>query len=330
MNNFLQKLSQLMAQAIVDRASSSSSTKWRFILSTKIAKYTRSLLVKYKDPLIKFKIQGIELQANLSHELPFILNYYPYYSSNLGRVSSYISTKYSDLKIIDVGANIGDSVAILRSYVDSSILCVEAHPLFLELLIKNTNQFKDISIAVSYLGDRSETCSMQFEDLGGTAHLSVTTNLINPNQNQVSIITLDDLLGNYPSFLKTKMMKIDTDGFDGKIIRGSKKILQCSKPVVFFEYDPYFLNQQGDDGISIFHTLKEIGYAGVIIYDNFGRLLLTLPSIDFDRLQEIHSYFSNRNSHLYCDICIFHAEDQDLYEVTRKKELVFFQKSIHV
>ena len=321
MNSLVRKI----AQIIVDRESADRPVTVWSQYEAKILKKTKKLLINYQDPLISFKLQSSKINAHLSHQLPFILKHHPYYSSNLGRVASYVSQKYSHSKIIDIGANIGDSVAILRGYVSSPILCVEGHPPFLELLVKNTAQFQDVAIAVNYLGDTTESLPMQLEGIGGTAHLSSTVNAFHTkSSDQLSIVTLDHLLATHSEFLDSKLIKIDTDGFDGKIIRGAQGILQRSKPVIFFEYDPHFLTQQGDDGLSIFRMLQTIGYSGVIIYDNVGKLLLTLPKIDLDRLQEIHSYFSNRNSYLYCDICIFHSDDQDLYTKARQSELEFF------
>ncbi len=321
MNKFLQKI----AQAIVDHESSDPPVKFLYQYQARILKKIRKFLIHYNDPLINFNLRNIKIKAHLSHELPFILKNHPYYSSNLGRISSYVKYKYNNLNVIDIGANIGDSVAILREYVDSPILCIEGFQPFLELLVENTTQFRNISIAVSYVGDKTEVLPMQLEGTGGTAHLLSTVNMSYYAKScALPILTLDDLLLTYSDFLDTKLIKIDTDGFDGKIIRGSEGVLQKSKPAIFFEYDPYFLSQQGDDGLSIFRMLQRLGYEGIIIYDNVGKLLLTLPKIDLDRLQEIHTYFSNRNSHLYCDICVFHSEDQDLYDRTRQSELEFF------
>ena len=321
MNKFLQKI----AQVVVDRESSDPPVKFLYQYQAKILKKIRRFLIHHNDPLINFNLRNIDIKAHPYHELPFILKYYPYYYSNLGRISSYIKQKYNNLKVIDIGANIGDSVAILRGYIDSPILCVESFQPFLELLAENTAQFHNISIAISYVGDKTEVLPMHLEGTGGTAHLSSTVDTsCYAKGDQFSILTLDDLLATYSNFLDAKLIKIDTDGFDGKIIRGSEGILQRSKPAIFFEYDPYFLSQQGDDGLSIFRMLQRLGYAGIIIYDNFKKLLLTLPKIDLDRLQKIYTYFSNRNSHLYCDIRVFHSEDQDLYYETRKSELEFF------
>jgi hypothetical protein len=121
------------------------------------------------------------------------------------------------------------------------------------------------------------------------------------------------------------MIKIDTDGFDCKILRGAADFLKTAQPVVFFEYDPFLLAEQGDDGISIFNDFRQYNYKKMLIYDNVGDLMVTTDVDNSSLIQEIHLYFSGRWSHQYCDICVFHAEDSDLFETVRQQEIQFFE-----
>ncbi len=130
----------------------------------------------------------------------------------------------------------------------------------------------------------------------------------------------------YPQFIHTKMIKIDTDGYDLIILRGALKYLETSKPVLFFEYDPYFLQQQDDNGLSIFPILQKIGYQDIIIYDNIGALLLSCNVSDNKILEEIHAYYSGRGGKMYCDLCVFHKEDKDVFEFSRIEELNYFRR----
>ena len=65
-------------------------------------------------------------------------------------------------------------------------------------------------------------------------------------------------------------MKIDTDGFDFKVIRGTLLCLQKQHPLLYFEWDKEFLEEQGEDNLSIFPLLFEFGYTKCILFDNFG------------------------------------------------------------
>jgi FkbM family methyltransferase len=283
----------------------------------------KNFLVEHGDPLVTHNIHGYDLELPLSHKLPEILEQWPHYSSNLGRLANCVYQKYPSMTLIDIGANIGDSIAILRELSEFPILCIDGDRDFLEILRRNVKNFSDVDVAPFFIGDEEIFVSAKSSGFGGTAHLTYLDE--SSNLEKIEIKTLDGILEQYPRFSKSKMVKIDTDGFDCKIIRGSIDFLKISKPVIFFEYDPFFLAAQGDDGLSVFPLLMEYGYSGVIIYDNYGDLVVCMPEIDQDRLEELHLYFSGRKSQQYYDICVFHSEDQDIFNQARMSEMEFIR-----
>jgi hypothetical protein len=42
-----------------------------------------------------------------------------------------------------------------------------------------------------------------------------------------------------PILVNSKMLKIDTDGFDTLILKSAVDFLKRAKPIIFFEYDPF-------------------------------------------------------------------------------------------
>lgn len=278
-------------------------------------------IIKLSDPLISYRIAGFDLLLPFSHQLPFILKTYPLYSSNLARLAKYVKQKYEHLKFIDVGANIGDSIALLRKEAEFSILCIEGDEQFLSVLEKNATLFSEVHIVQAYLGESSNSIRGTAIKQGGTAHLSENR----VGDNIIEVKKLSDVLKDYPSFCQSKMIKVDTDGFDCKILRGAADFLKSAKPIIFFEYDPFFLAKQGDDGTSIFNDLSSYDYKNLLIYDNFGDLMLSVNINNYRLLEELHLYFSGRLGQRYCDICVFHSEDNDLFEIAREREIRFFE-----
>jgi FkbM family methyltransferase len=277
---------------------------------------------------VTHNIHGYDLEFPPSHALPGILERWPHYSSNLGRIAQIVHQKYADLKFIDIGANVGDSVAILRRLSHYPILCIEGDQAFLEVLSHNARKFDAVTIAPCYVGEQDSVIMAKSTGLAGTAHLASAATLAATDDTaieRIEVKKLSSILDQHPEFSQPKMIKTDTDGFDAKILRGAVDVLTTAKPVVFFEYDPFFLAQQNDHGIPMFSLLADQGYSGLIIYDNFGDLLLCLPTIEIARIEELDLYFSGRRSLQYCDICAFHREDQDLFEQTRHLELAFFR-----
>jgi FkbM family methyltransferase len=259
-----------------------------------------------------------------SHNLPFYIRSYPDYSSNLGRIAKLVNEKYNDLSIIDIGANVGDSVAIVKTEVDCPILCIEGNEYFFRLCEKNTVFFSNVSLENAYIGNKTEHAALKIKDCGGTSHICKDEN--KDKLNEIDIKTLADVLKKHSVYLKSKLLKIDTDGFDCIILRGSIDYLLIAKPIVFFEYDPFFLSKQNDDGKSIFTMLSSIGYKVALIYDNFGDYILSVDLTNLYLLEDLHNYISNRGGRYYYDICVFHQEDADLFEKIRLSEIQFFKK----
>src|SRR3990172_284259 len=128
-------------------------------------------------------------------------------------------------------------------------------------------------------------------------------------------------------FSDSKFIKIDTDGFDCSIIRSEIEFIKKHKPVIFFEYDPYFLSNIDDDGVSVFNTLYKAGYSKMIIYENTGEYLLSVELNQEQIIEDIHMFYSSRKGEKYCDICVFHKEDDDIWSLIRGKELEFFSEN---
>jgi hypothetical protein len=152
----------------------------------------------------------------------------------------------------------------------------------------------------------------------GTGKLNSATDKI------VQVQKLDDFFVQN-NITDVKLLKIDTDGFDLKILRGGFKAIKESYPVLFFEYDANYLQEHLEDGISIFKSLSEIGYKRVLFYDNFGKLLISLNTADSEPIQQLHAYIKNgEGSFHYFDVCVCHEEDDDLANYIIQKELAFF------
>jgi hypothetical protein len=65
-------------------------------------------------------------------------------------------------------------------------------------------------------------------------------------------------------------LKIDTDGYDGKILKGAKSTLKKFHPVVIFEWHPILCDQAGTDCKEPFKILSDMGYTTFIWYTKKG------------------------------------------------------------
>lgn len=264
--------------------------------------FLRLMYLKIADPIIQWNYHGQVIGLNLSHDLPFNLKQYPTYSQNLGQVASIIAQKYPSFSVIDVGANVGDSAAIVQHRVKSPVLCIEGNPKFLPLLRKNSEHLFQISIEASFVGEN--ITKVKPVNQLGTAYLE-------EDANGLSIATISSVIEKHPAFANAKLLKIDTDGFDNKIIRGAAQFLKQSKASIFFEYDPFYLAKQHEMGTDIFDFLVDLGYHKWVVFDNFGRYLMTLTQNDKHLFVNLHQYF-NQNGTVYMDLWVIHEQDSML------------------
>ena len=90
-----------------------------------------------KDEDLLLQVGRFELVLPPGHLAPTYRNIYKLYDFNLGEIASLVVRKYRDATAIDIGANVGDTAAVLCRDHDVPVLCVEGHPAFLRYLKKN-------------------------------------------------------------------------------------------------------------------------------------------------------------------------------------------------
>jgi len=274
----------------------------------------RHLRLFVSDPLVNFPLGAYNFRLPLSHELPFYRRKFPHYASNLGKVSFHARCKYPDLTMIDVGANIGDSVAIVHSYSDHPVLCLEGEPRFFRLLKENTRNLPAVEIEQTFIGAPGDHVGSVDVRLGNAQVR------LGPTPGQTSICTLSEVLARHPRFASVKLLKIDAEGFDCRIIAAETKLLTASKPILFFEYYPRCSELVGQEAFPVFATLSSLGYSTILIYQNLGSYFMSLALDQVEALQDLHQFIADQGG--FCDVVAFHNEDLEIAIKVRAAEYV--------
>ena len=277
-------------------------------------------ITKNKSEALKqARIGHYELIAPSEHPIEYHLRDNKYYCLNLSRIAKYIEQKYQLYTIIDIGANIGDTIALFRTAnVNQQIFAVEGEPFYFDLLKRNVSQFTNVKIFEAFLGEKTQMEELSIEAIKGTAKLNTAKSKL------TQIIKLDDFISEH-RIDNVKLLKIDTDGFDLKILRGGLEFIKISKPILFFEYDASYLEEHGENGVSIFENLHDLGYQKVLYYDNYGKFLISISIDDTVSINQLYAYIRNgEGAFEYYDLCIFHKDDSELAGVVIKNEMDFF------
>ena len=273
----------------------------------------------------RYKIGCYSILLPIDHRLDHYQATWHRYDTALGYISQAVFDKYPESSAIDIGANVGDSAALIRSGRAVPVLCVEGSPEFVECLRRNALQIGDIEIDECFVGSDGET--IQFDQTlnhGGTA--SIVNALTSSKGERVAMKSLNTIIQDHSRFKDAKLLKIDTDGFDFSIINASADIISASRPVLYFEYDLTFKPNAEAEAIEAIKTLLKIGYEHFLIYDNFGNYLISLSNRDHEKFVDLNSYLiSNRRRSgtpavYYFDVCAFTNDDSDLFETIRNRE----------
>lgn len=267
-------------------------------------------------------------------KLRYVYGLFPEYNSELTRVARPVHAKYPDMIAVDVGAHIGDTAARIREACPASIVCVEGDLTLLDTLRRNADQLGGLTIRTEYLSDRTETCAVKVTQKGSNSTL--VPSVEGPGTESVRFTTLDELL-NDADRRRVKLLKIDTEGFDGKVLRGGPRLLAESRPIILFEINRENLGALGEDGLATLNLLKGFGYSHVLIWDGFARFLLATTLDQTDLIRDLLEYTDFRETRLfritYLDICVFHPDDADLaaqcVELERRHRRTTDQIDIH-
>jgi len=283
----------------------------------------RKIILKYRDPLVKIKVGNHSLLMNLSHQLPLYIASYPYYDTALPRICAFIKERLGYLTLIDVGANIGDTVSLVSQKVSGKFLCIEADNNFFSLLTKNTAniQIAEKIVCLKLLcSDSKGESHASIISSRGTAHIARGNE---PNGKLLQESSIDHLIAENVDFEKCNIIKIDTDGYDYKVLRGSDILLNRAHPVIFFELMPKFLLKIGEDPMSIFDYLARRGYQNVLFYDNTGIPVIKINISEREYISQLINYEKNKNS--LFDVLSFHDSMKEDFDLFYEREMAIFK-----
>jgi FkbM family methyltransferase len=252
-----------------------------------------------------------------------ISNHYslhPNYSSQIGRLVSLLKKKYPDLAALDIGANVGDTVCIIKSAEDIYTLSIEGDESTFRFLEKNLAQFSNASAHKMFLGEKTGAIAASFDKSGWN-----TT--IKPEHagkgTAINIVSLDDFLQNIPDTGNFKLLKVDTEGFDCSILRGAKQFIANTSPVIAFEYNRGNMDLINETGIDTLWMLEDFGYSEIIFHDFAGKLICATHLSEHSLIKDLHDYADGVRSPIcYYDITVFHSNDRDLAVAFAEKERV--------
>jgi len=258
----------------------------------------------FKSP-VSTRIHGRKVIVNSG-------NTYPIYSRRFLELNNPLielvyqcySFRKEPVTVIDVGSAIGDTILLLYSNCPNMIsdfYCIDGDPEFYEYLKFNLRHLKEGKLIFALLSS-AETYEKELVRIHtGTASAQ--------GEKEVVASTLDSIVEKLNP-LQIDVLKTDVDGFDGKVLKGAKKIVNRYQPAVIFEWHPILCKQTGNNWLDHFEILDNLGYDNFLWFTKYGSFNHFMRNIDrkgIDLMAEL-CLKSKTNYDLHYDIIALHRD----------------------
>lgn len=232
-------------------------------------------------------LHGRKAFINFGNPYPIVIRDVPKYNAPLVElVAQTFRQRRRPLYMIDIGAGIGDSVLLLMQRCPDAVerfLCFEGEAGFFALLRANLGHVPSVQMTFCILSDGSGLePALTRAQHAGTATAKGET--------RVPARTLDQVLADDLPLDHIDIFKVDTDGYDGKVLAGSSKTLQRYRPMVIFEWHPVACAAVGVDPHLTFLTLAAGGYGPYVFFDKFGNFSHFMNGYDHHEVQSLAEF----------------------------------------
>ena len=210
----------------------------------------------------RYSIAGFE-------QLALVPKKYPNYDRFLPVLAPHLRQGW----IVDVGANVGDTLYGLLAAKDCSFLCIEPEPEYFRLLEENVASLpeelkKKIRTRKCIVTNEAKALSLQAAS--GTAKI-IEGSAAGGSWEQRS---LDELMAEYGiSPEQCRLVKIDVDGHDDKCLISGMGFFKTANPIIMWESE-INTHEQLLSYHRCYFLLNKFGYHSFYLFDNTGHFIM--------------------------------------------------------
>lgn len=257
---------------------------------------------------VQIQLGRYSLAINTRNPLSIYYDRYPDYNRELGPLAAALNAKYPGAGVIDIGANVGDTAALIKNAADVPIVCIEGDAYVFGFLERNIAQFRDVRAFRQFLGDKDEVIPARREK----DHWNTTIIPDAGGSEKLELLRLDTFLERQKLSGSFKLLKTDTEGFDVKILRGASKLLDRDNPVINLEYNRHNMDAIGEKGIDTLFWLRDKGYEDVLVYEDSSRFICSARLSDTLMIEQLHRWVGDSREVNYLDLTLMHRDDGDV------------------
>ncbi|OGD89366.1 hypothetical protein A3D81_00570 [Candidatus Curtissbacteria bacterium RIFCSPHIGHO2_02_FULL_40_17] len=169
------------------------------------------------------------------------------------------------MTVVDIGANIGLYTLISAKKVGTTgkVYSFEPERINYGLLLENIklNKLRNVFPYQMAVADKTEKRFLAISkfNLGGHSLSQGNVQYIKGRQ-KTSVVSLDYFFNKVEKIQMLNVIKMDTQGAEGLIMEGAKRVLRRFHPKIFMEFWPGGLRNMGTDPVLLLKTLKSFGY----------------------------------------------------------------------
>jgi FkbM family methyltransferase len=233
------------------------------------------------------------------HTLVPILAEHPNFNRPLALAAEVLMPSGRPLAVIDVGANIGETVAVIEQANAGrcAYLCIEPEPDLAEMCRRNFADVDRLLVVEQVVGDR-EDLTVVLED-NGRANPSVRSGA---GAKARQIHTLDKVAAAFTENHGVDLIKTDTEGYDFSVLRSAAGLLRQYSPALYFEWYPELLLNSGESPGAIFSFLRGFGYHQWVVFAATGELYFEFADPEPRALDVLARVAQSRKNGAYFDI----------------------------
>ncbi|TVP60718.1 MAG: FkbM family methyltransferase [Nodularia sp. (in: Bacteria)] len=274
------------------------------ILSGKIDNLSSQIdvVLQEKKPIINqldknfitYNIKEIPLRLPHDHALPLYQARFRLYDKFIALIAKHLPN--SQDFIVDIGANVGDTTALLLQYCLNPIICIEADKEFFSLMKLNLLDYNERITFVNSFVSKNTSNQVELVKNNGTAKAVETENKFIESHSLESIMIKLDIG-------KCILLKTDTDGFDFEILLSSLSKIKEDTPILYWENEILSITDI-ELAKDLLNKLADMNYTKYMVIDNFGNPLIYEGSSHF--VEQINEYMLNN---IYSQNITFHYTD---------------------
>jgi len=263
---------------------------------------------------ISFELHGYELAVPSGHPLlqfhtPGAGGFQPYRERGLTLVMTALERLRRRGVVVDIGANVGDTLAVIARHSSLDVLCVEPSDFFLPYLRRNVDRhFLDrATVADWYITANDDEPARSLFHWGGTAKP-----VDGPYSERGRVVPVGRLFDDLDD---VALVKIDTDGSDLAIVEGCLASQSPAFPIMFeLEITTNDLSEARracTRARTFFARMADAGYRQAFVWDDPGRFYGRLDLADEMAITNLLNYLTQlRHRAIWgFDICAVHESD---------------------